>query len=214
MELAVSAFLLHGQSTFAAIVRDITERKHAVQQVHRLTTVLADSNDAVTVHEFDGSITAWNRGAERAYGYTEREALAMNIRAMVPSACVAETLATLERLARGEVVESFETQRLTKDGRVLDVWLTITTLKDEAGRPVAIATTERDVTQRNKVEQEMRDDQRRLRSLTSDSCLAEERERRRIATDLHDQIGGTLAVAKARRAKCSKARPHRSCSSP
>ncbi len=160
--------------------------------------MLADSNDAVTVRDFDGTITAWNRGAERMYGYTEAQALGKNIRALVPEARQSELMALGARLARGDEVQSYETQRVTRDGRVLDVWLTITMLRDEAGTPVAIATTERDVTQRNRAEQELREDQRRLRSLTSELSLAEDRERRRIATELHDQIGGMLSAAKIR----------------
>jgi PAS domain S-box-containing protein len=172
--------------------------KRVSEQDQRLATVLTDSNDAVTVHDFEGRITAWNRGAARMYGYTDAQALGINIQAIVPKAREAEAMALLERLALGEEIESYETQRVTRDGRVLDVWLTITTLRDESGTPIAVATTERDVTKRNQAEQQLREDQRRLRSLASELSLAEERERRRIASVLHDQIGGTLSAAKIR----------------
>jgi PAS domain S-box-containing protein len=175
MELAVSAFVLDGHRTFTITVRDVTERRQALEQRLRLATVLADSNDAVAVHDFDGRITAWNHGAARMYGYTESDAVGMNVRAIVPEAKEAEAVAFLERLAGGEEGESFETQRVTKDGRVLDVWLTVTILRDERGRPIAVATTERDVTDRNTAEQELRDNQQRLRSLTSELSLAEAR---------------------------------------
>lgn len=196
MEAALSAFVLDGRRTFTITARDVTERRQALDQRLLLAAVLADSNDAVTVHDFDGRITAWNRGAARMYGHTETDALGMNIRAIVPKAAEAEAMAFLAQLAGGAQVDSFETQRVTRDGRVLDVWLTITILRDDRGKPIAVATTERDVTERNKAEQVLRDNQQRLRSLTSALSLAEERERRRIASDLHEQVGGTLAAVK------------------
>jgi two-component system CheB/CheR fusion protein len=131
---------------------EITEQKRMQEQlcelssVGRLGAVVRDSNDAVTVQDFEGRILAWNPGAERMYGWSEAEALEMNIRDIVPEDKRQEALAFVEQIARGEDFASFETQRVTKDGRVLDVWLTVTTLVDEAGEPYAIATTERDVT--------------------------------------------------------------------
>lgn len=196
MEAAVSAFVVDGCRMITITARDVTERWRAFDQRLRLATVLADSNDAVTVHDLDGTITAWNRGAARMYGYSESDAVGMNVRAIVPAAEELEAAAFLERLAGGDPVESFETRRVTKDGRVLDVWLSTTILRDDKGAPIAVASTERDITERNAAEQEVRRNQQRLSALTSELSLAEERERRRIASDLHDQVGSTLAAAK------------------
>jgi two-component system CheB/CheR fusion protein len=114
----------------------------------RLATVVRDSNDAITVMSFDGQILAWNRGAERMYGYLQAEALEMNARELVPEDERAKTLALIERVSRGEEIPSFEARRISKDGRGLEVWITLTPLRDEEGRTWGIATTERDVTQR------------------------------------------------------------------
>ena len=125
-------------------------RKQADQmtaRLRRLATVVIDSNDAITMLDLDGKISAWNRGAERMYGYTESEALAMNIQEIIPEAKRQEALEFI-----AAAVPSFETQRVTKDGRTLDVWLTATKLVDEAGKPVGIATTERDVTEHRRLE--------------------------------------------------------------
>jgi two-component system CheB/CheR fusion protein len=113
----------------------------------RLAMVVRDSNDAITLQDLTGRITVWNRGAERMYGYTEREALKMNIRDIVPEPNRSEALEFVNAIARGEVIPSFETRRLTKDGRVLDVWLTVTLFDDGEGKPTGIATTERDITE-------------------------------------------------------------------
>ena len=124
---------------------EITEVKR-LQDLSRLAVVVRDSNDAITVQDFEGNILAWNSGAERMYGWSEAEALEMNIRDMVPESKRQETLAFVEQIASGEDVVSFETQRMTKDGRVMDVWMTVTKLINEADVPYALATTERDVT--------------------------------------------------------------------
>jgi transposase-like protein len=80
------ALLDNAASVFTGTMRDIRERKHVEAEQRRMATVLRDSNDAITVQNFDGKITAWNRGAERMYGYTEAEALKMKIRDIVPEA--------------------------------------------------------------------------------------------------------------------------------
>jgi two-component system CheB/CheR fusion protein len=125
---------------------EITDRVAAESRSRLLATILRDSNDAITVQELDGRITTWNRGAERMYGYSEAEALGMNIRNIVPPDRVAEVLELVKRIAAGEDIRPFETERLTRDGRRLDVSLTLTRVNDVAGRAVALSTTERDIT--------------------------------------------------------------------
>jgi two-component system CheB/CheR fusion protein len=109
--------------------------------------VVRDSNDAITVQDFEGNIKAWNKGAVNMYGYSEDEALKMNIRDIVSEDKRKEALAFIKKLQK-EDVEPFETQRITKDGKQLNVWLTVTKLFDDDGKPTAIATTERDITGR------------------------------------------------------------------
>ena len=115
--------------------------------IRRFAVVLKDSNDAVTVHDLHGNITAWNRGAEKMYGYTESVALKMNITQITPPDKKTETMEYLKRIASGEISESFETQRITKDGRILDIWLVVTCLKDNSGAVDSIASTGRDITE-------------------------------------------------------------------
>jgi PAS domain S-box-containing protein len=140
----------------ASTERDITERKREAEEAARMATVVRDSNDAITIQDFAGRITAWNRGAEVMYGYSEAEALAMNIERLTAPGKVAEEKDFVRRLAAGEAVASLETQRVTKDGRILDVWMTVTKLMDEAGKPIGIASTERDITERKREEKELR----------------------------------------------------------
>ncbi len=132
---------------------DITERKQEEQkQLRRLATIVRDSNDAITIQDFEGRITAWNHGAELMYGYSEEEALQMSIWHLTPPNKEAEQKDFNHRLLAGEKISSFETQRLTKDGRLLDVWMTVTKLMDDTGKIIAIASTERDITERKLAE--------------------------------------------------------------
>ena len=135
---------------------DLTRLRLAEKRIRRLATVVMDSNDAILLFDPDGNILSWNRGAQNMYGWSEAEALQMNIRDMTPSDKIAENADLIRRLSAGEIVFSFETRRNTKDGRQVNVWLTATVLWDDTGKtPEAIATTERDITDRKKAEGEV-----------------------------------------------------------
>ncbi len=125
---------------------DISQLKQ-IKDLNRLATVVRDSNDAVTVQDLDYNIVAWNNGAQQMYGWSEAEALKMDIRQLVPKGKIKEMEAFIKMLKNGESVNSFETQRTCKNGKIVNVWLTITALKDGNGRPIEIATTERDISE-------------------------------------------------------------------
>ena len=134
-----------------------------------MVTVVRDSNDAIMISDFEGRITAWNRGAELMYGYSEEDALQMTLWQITPSKKVAEKKEFIHRLIAGETINSFETQRVTKDGRILDVWMTVTKLVDDAGKPVGIASTERDITGRKRVEDVLRESEQKYRNLVDNA---------------------------------------------
>ena len=150
----------------------VVEQKDLVEDLRRFATVVSDSNDAVILHDLDGKILAWNRGAKETYGYTEAEALKMNVRDIVAEPDREAALLLIQKIKHGDIVKSFELRRVAKDGRILDVWLTTTLLSDDKKKPVAIATTERDITDRNRAEtalKEKLEDLRRLATVVSDS---------------------------------------------
>ncbi len=128
--------------------RDITEQTKTLEKFRRMATVIQDSNDAITFQDLDGNILAWNQGAEQIYGYSEAEALSMSIVDTVPKEYQEEARQFLSSLKRGELVPTLETKRKTKDGRIIDVWLTNTKLTDDKGKLTGIATTERDISER------------------------------------------------------------------
>ncbi len=114
-------------------------------QLRRFATVLEDSNDAVMVMDLRGRILAWNKGAEMMYGWTQAEALNMNAADLLPEDGQKELQQLIDKIIKGETVRSFKSHRKTQKGHILDVWLTATALADESGRPIEIATTERDL---------------------------------------------------------------------
>jgi PAS domain S-box-containing protein len=142
-----------------------------LNEASRMVTVVRDSNDAITIQDFEGKITAWNRGAEKMYGYNEQEALKINIWQLTPPDKVAEQKDFNRRLLAGEAVTSLETQRLTKDGRLLDVWLTVTKLTDEAGKVIGIASTERDITERKQAEDMLRESESKFKRLYDSNII-------------------------------------------
>jgi two-component system CheB/CheR fusion protein len=125
--------------------KELEERERRLAAELRLAAVIKDSNDAVTLQDLDGNILDWNKGAERMYGYSQAEASKMNIRDVVPPEKQKQALELVKKIRAGKDIKSFRTQRKTKDGRVLDIWLTVTKLVDAEGKPIQIATTERDL---------------------------------------------------------------------
>lgn len=113
--------------------------------VKRLATILEDSNDAIVMLDFKGQITAWNKGAQNMYGYTEPEALLMNYQDLFAEDHPASFKEIVDKLNKGEQIRSLKCKRRTKGGDILDIWLTATVLLDESGRSAGVAVTERNL---------------------------------------------------------------------
>ncbi len=158
LDVALTARLLVDEEgrplAVATTERDVTARKQADIARRRLATVLHDSNDAITLQDLGGAILEWNRGAERMYGYSEAEALAMNVDVLWPEGEQERARAFRAAVVRGEGDGPLETRRRAKDGREIDVSLTVTRLMDADGNTAFIATTERDITERKRIEHE------------------------------------------------------------
>jgi PAS domain S-box-containing protein len=135
-----------------AATSEFTAGTRSEAEARILATVLKASSDAVLLLDQTGKIALWNSGATRMYGYTEAEALQMNLFQLIPSDYQEVMQEVLEQIRNGKSVESFESQRVTKEGRVLDVWLTITAVADHENVPACVATTERDITDRKQNE--------------------------------------------------------------
>ncbi len=121
---------------------DTTELKMA-QEASRLAVVVRDAHDALTMQDLEGRIMAWNPSATRMYGWSEAEALAKNIRDLIPVELREDAQAKVQQLSRQETLEPYHTQRIAKDGTIVNVWITATALVNTSEEMYAIATTER-----------------------------------------------------------------------
>jgi two-component system CheB/CheR fusion protein len=127
-------------------ITEIVQARDALQQANqimRMAVVVRDSHDAITVHNLEGRILAWNPSAVRIYGWSEAEALDLNVRARIPVTLRATELIRTEELGRAGLNQPYRTQRLTKAGKVVEIWMTATGLMNESGEAYAVATTER-----------------------------------------------------------------------
>jgi PAS domain S-box-containing protein len=143
------------------VFRDIAERKAAEEARARLAAIVESSDDAVVSKSLDGTILSWNAGAERLFGYTAEEAVGRPITLIIPPERLAEEQEILGRLRRGERVEHFETVRVSKGGRRIDISLTISPVRDAEGRVVGASKVARDVTDRKRAEAALREADRR-----------------------------------------------------
>ncbi len=197
---------------FIAAIVDVTARKEMEGVRRRLAAIVEYSDDAIIGATIEGVVTSWNRGAERLFGYTAEEVLSRSITILFPPDRVRDENEILRRTVQGESVEHFETLRLRKDGRMVDVSLTLSPIKDERGSVVGVSKIARDITTRKQAEALVRlaneDLERRvaertaeltkanmqLRQLSRELVQTQETERRRLARDLHDEIGQVLTA--------------------
>jgi two-component system cell cycle sensor histidine kinase/response regulator CckA len=135
---------------------DITERRQAEEAVRQLAAIVESSEDAIVGKTLDGTIVSWNAGAERLFGYSASEAIGQPITLLAPPERMTEMAEILTRVKRGDRVQRMETVRVTKDGRRIDVALTVSPVRDDRGDPIAAATIARDITERAKLEQQLR----------------------------------------------------------
>lgn len=147
-------------------VRGPTPPRHGASGGERLlAAIVTDSDDAILSKTLDGTILTWNRSAERLYGYREAEAIGRNISMIVPSTRRGEEKVLLARLADGERIDHYETQRVSKTGEILDVAVTLSPLRGEDGRVVGASAITRDNTSGKRIDDELLRTGQRFRAM-------------------------------------------------
>src|SRR6266478_116756 len=157
VELSLGAWRSEEGTRLTAIVRDITERKHSEAVRSFLAAIVDSSHDAIVGKTLEGTITSWNKGAERLYGYTTEEMVGRSISCLVPPGHADEVPTLLARLERGELVESYEAVRRCKDSRLVHVSLTVSPIRDASGKIIGASTVGRDITERKRGELQFMD---------------------------------------------------------
>jgi len=147
------------------IVQDITERKLAEEKKKLLASIVESSSDAIGTLSLDGIITSWNKGAEQVYGYPQEEVLGKSVSIVAPFYLEKETISLIEKARQGEKILNFETLRTRKDGKTIHVSLTLSPLFDIIGKLSAISVISRDITERKKAEEKLRESEGKYRNI-------------------------------------------------
>lgn len=164
-----SVTLLMGEAgkpeRFIGVIDDITLRKNAEELRSRLAAVVESSDDAILSMTFDTIVTTWNKGAERMFGYSAAEMIGQSIERLLPKGHEDEETKILNRISQGERIEDYETVRTAKDGRTLDVSLSVSPIRDATGTLTGVSKISRDITGRKRAEQALREESRVLEIL-------------------------------------------------
>ncbi len=137
--------------------RDITEIKQVERIRNYLATVVKQSNDAIYIHNDEGKIISWNEGAEEIYGYSEKEAVKMNVWNIIPEYNLAETEEYIAKVFSGEKLHDIETKRITKHGKLIDVLFSASLILSAGDEKKAVAITERDITERKIADEKIKE---------------------------------------------------------
>lgn len=141
---------------------DITELKKAEQAIANLAAIVTSSDDAIIGKDLRGIVTSWNRAAERLFGYTAEDMIGQPVTRLIPLDRQDEEPSILQRLARGEPIDHYETIRRRKDGTLLNVSLTVSPVVDSQGRIIGASKIARDITEQKRAEEALRERDRAL----------------------------------------------------
>jgi len=178
--------------------RDMSQRQESDLISHRLAAIVDDSDDAIVGKDLSSIITSWNKGAERIFGYSADEMIGTSITRIIPPELQSQETEIVARIRRGERFDHFDTIRLTKDGRLLHVSLTISPIKDTHGNVVGASKIARDITDRKLAEEALREAQKiaqeastaKQRLLESERAARSEIEK---ASHMKDEFLATLS---------------------
>lgn len=148
--VSVQTFLLNGKRYALSSFIDITERKRSEAELALFESIVRATDDAIISKSIDSFITSWNRGAEKMFGYKAEEVTGKNISLIIPAEYIEEEAAMLKRLLNHEPVEHYETVRIRKDHTRINVALTISPIRDEAGTITGFCKVARDITDQKK----------------------------------------------------------------
>jgi PAS domain S-box-containing protein len=145
------------RDVIVATARDVTDIKHAEAQTRLLAAVVLDADDAIFTKDRNSVITQWNRGAERLYGYSAAEVLGNSVKMLIPAAEAGKAQALMSAVLAGEHVDHRETRRRCKDGRIVDVSVSLSPARDGSGAIIGVTSSARDISDRRRHDQDALD---------------------------------------------------------
>ena len=182
-----------GVVAIAGITRLVTERRNAERAMRQLAAIVESSDDAIVSKDLDGIITTWNAGAERLFGYSAEEMIGRPMLTIIPKDRHGEEPVILSRIRNGEPIEHYETIRRRKDGSPVPVSLSVSPIKDNAGRIVGASKIARDITEQKRTEQALKEakDAAESANLAKDHFLAV------LSHELRTPLNPVLMIASA-----------------
>ncbi len=150
---------------FIGSIVDIHEQKMAEESSARLAAIVHTSNDAIVSKTLDGIIRSWNPAAERLFGYSASEIIGQPVNTLIPPELIDEERMIIERLKKGEIVDHFNSTRMTKDGKLIDVALTISPIVNQQGNIIGASKIVRDITQQKYLDQSLLESEEKFRNL-------------------------------------------------
>lgn len=175
-----------GRRMASAFIRDRSDDERAAEMQARLAAIVDSSDDAIIGMDLQGTIESWNRGAERLYGYTAKEAIGRHVTFMIPPERSGDVHLILRRLAQGESLKHFDTVRISKDGRKMDVSMAVSPILDQYGVSIGASSIARDITERLRFEEKSRrlneELELRVQQRTSELAEANRKLERQVAT--------------------------------
>ncbi|MFY4729181.1 hybrid sensor histidine kinase/response regulator [Nitrospira sp. BLG_2] len=164
--ITITALQDEQAGSHAVVIRDVTERKRAEKSTARLAAIVTSSTDAILSKTLDGTITTWNDGAERLFGYQAKDIIGQPVTRLLFPDRMEEEEKILDRIRLGERVEQQETVRRHKSGLAIDVSLTISPIMDATGTILGVSSIARDITERKQAERALRDANKELEAFS------------------------------------------------
>ena len=167
VDVSLSPVQAEGKTMVLAAIQDVTARRMHGHTNARLAAIVESSNDAIVSKALDGTIQTWNSGAERLYGYTAAEMIGHDVTRLLPPDRLDEEKNLLARVTRGETLPQHETRRMRKDGRIIEVSLSMAPMRDDDDRTIGASTVAHDITARVKAENRLRVEREQLEMIMS-----------------------------------------------
>ena len=162
VEFVSNVYDVGDQKAIQCNIRDITERKRAEQQLAYFSAIVNASQDAIIGTTLEFIVTSWNAGAERLYGYTAEEVIGESIGILQPGDRPDELPSLMAKVTHGESIDSFPTIRRRKDGILINVFLTVSPIKDARGQTIGVSAIARNITEAVRMERQLQEQAKQL----------------------------------------------------
>lgn len=152
-------------------INNVTEKKQAEKDLFQFAAIIESSKDAIVAKTLDGKVTSWNKGAEKIFGFSAKKIIGQHFCIFVPDDRLEEMLKIVEQVKKGKSVIDLETTRKRKDGKIIDISMTISPIVSKSGKVVGISSISRDITHRKQIEEKLRQSEAKFRRVVDSNMI-------------------------------------------